>query len=115
MPHIRDGKSEKPIIFYCGTKRMSITLKDSLVIGRNSNVPGDPQPDIDLSDFDAFHKGVSRQHIKVVYNNEAVFVADLGSSNSTLLNGIPLIPHRLKQLRNGDELRLGSLQLRVAI
>ena len=85
------------------------------VVGRRSDIPGDMQPDVDLSEFDAHNKGVSRQHVKLVRKGDSVQVMDLGSSNCTLLNGLPLTPFIPRDLRNSDELRLGGLHLRVAL
>jgi predicted component of type VI protein secretion system len=40
-------------------------------------------------------------------------VTDLGSANSTFLNGQRLMPHEPRVLRDNDEVRLGRLVFRV--
>jgi hypothetical protein len=94
-------------------QRLTFPVSTAVVLGRNSHMQGDVQPDVHLNEFDAEHQGVSRQHIKIIRKHDLVYVADLGSSNGTFLNGRPLLRNTLRVLRNGDELQLGMLKLRV--
>jgi pSer/pThr/pTyr-binding forkhead associated (FHA) protein len=57
--------------------------------------------------------GVSRNHLTLSRDNDTIFVTDLGSANSTFLNGQRLMPHEPRILRDSDELRLGRLVVRV--
>jgi pSer/pThr/pTyr-binding forkhead associated (FHA) protein len=55
-------------------------------------------------------ESVSRQHAQIVRQASGYYLADLASSNGTLLNGEPLAePTRL---RPGDVIRVGELELR---
>ena len=49
--------------------------------------------------------GVSRRHARIVVENNAVRIEDLGSSNGTLVNGQPV---QSQALRDGDKIQLGS-------
>ncbi len=49
--------------------------------------------------------GISRRHARVVLENDAVRIEDLGSSNGTLVNG-NLVPSAV--LRDGDKIQFGS-------
>ncbi len=69
------------------------------LLGRH---PGCP---VDLS-ADAL---VSQRHAWLGYRDGKWYIADMGSSNGTLLNGKPVKTH---WLRDGDELRLGNTRLR---
>ncbi len=106
-------EEQKPIIFEINGVKMILPLANTLIIGRLSELVGDPRPDVNLNAFDAKEKGVSRQHIKLVRRRELTYVSDLGSSNGTLLNGRPLVRNIERILRNGDELRLGHLKIKV--
>jgi pSer/pThr/pTyr-binding forkhead associated (FHA) protein len=55
---------------------------------------------------------VSRRHAKVVYDEGAFWLFDLGSSNTTAVNGAPVMRHRLTQ---GDVVSLGRTNLRFDI
>ncbi|NLF75923.1 MAG: FHA domain-containing protein, partial [Chloroflexi bacterium] len=66
-----------------------------------------------LSPYDALEKGVSRRHMMVSREHDTVAVMDLGSANSTYLNGQRLLPSEPRILRDNDELRLGRLVIRV--
>lgn len=59
------------------------------------------------------HEGtISRAHALFGLEGDRIFVQDLGSTNGTLVNGEP--EHRCF-LKDGDELRMGKLVLRVRI
>jgi hypothetical protein len=69
-------------------------------------------PDIDLSAYKAFEKGVSRLHATIKTGGELT-ITDLGSSNGTYINGERLeayIPH---PFRPEDILTLGKIDMRV--
>jgi predicted nucleic acid-binding Zn ribbon protein len=94
---------------------MHLTLPDGekLVIGRYGNVASELQPDVDLSIFGAHEKGVSRRHICIKRQGTLVYVADIGSANGTWLNGHRLIENGERVLRDGDELILSHLKIKV--
>ncbi len=104
---------QAPIIFEVEGEEMTVPVSEVITVGRISEVPDDSRPDVDLSKFGAGEKGVSRKHIKIKRKNILVYVADLGSTNGTLLNGRRLIPNAERLLRNGDELQLGRLKIKV--
>src|SRR5436305_14078203 len=64
------------------------------------------RPDNDLVLQDDF---VSRAHARFYLENDALWVADAGSTNGTFVNGIQVQSVRL---RPGDEIQVGSSLLR---
>jgi len=70
-------------------------------------------PDVDLNTYNATEKGVSRRHASIIRRDGALHLVDLESPNGTYLNGQKLIPHQSRVLRDGDDIRLGHLVLRV--
>ena len=86
---------------------------ESVVVGRDTMMSGGPQLVVDLSPYGAHIYGVSHLHLKVIRKGNMIYVADLGSTNGTFLNGIRLMPKQERVLRNGDELILGRLRVRV--
>jgi hypothetical protein len=96
-------------------KRLTIETHDidELVIGRTD--PDTHQsPPIDLTDFGAVDKGVSRRHAAIVRKDGSLHVVDKGSPNGTFLNGQKLVTNQPRVLRDGDDIRLGFLVMRVA-
>jgi hypothetical protein len=85
---------------------------DELLIGRRNAQTGEA-PDIDLHDFDGVEQGVSRLHASIVRREGSLNIVDKGSPNGTYLNGQRLVAHQPRILRDGDDLRLGHLVLRV--
>jgi pSer/pThr/pTyr-binding forkhead associated (FHA) protein len=86
---------------------------EGYIIGRSdSNYP--LQPDIDLAPYNARQEGVSRRHAAVVLFNDQAHAIDLDSSNGTFLNEQPLTQTEPKLLKEGDCLRLGTLELIVS-
>jgi len=71
------------------------------------------QIDIDLTPYKAVEKGVSRRHMLLELTNESVSLTDLGSTNGTFLNGQKLQPFQKRIVRDGDEIRLGKLTVRI--
>jgi FHA domain len=83
------------------------------VTGRGNASDNGNEAYLDLSPFDARENGVSRHHARFMRKDMLVYVADLGSTNGTFLNGRRLLVNVERLLRNGDELQLGSLKLKV--
>jgi hypothetical protein len=72
-------------------------------------------PDVDLSSYEAYAQGVSRQHATIKMLHSQVVVIDLNSSNGTRVNGQKIIPHVEYPVREGDIVALGKLRLQVII
>jgi serine/threonine protein kinase len=67
-------------------------------------------PELDLADYDRGH--ASRRHGIVERRGDQYVLTDVGSINGTLLNGVPLPPHRPHPLHAGDRVRIGDVELR---
>ncbi|MCX8065004.1 MAG: sigma 54-interacting transcriptional regulator [Candidatus Hydrogenedentes bacterium] len=74
---------------------------DKIVVGR------DPSCNIVVDD-----PLVSRQHCELYVDNRGIFVRDLGSSNSTFVNGTPI---RERRLSLGDDIGVGNVVLSVGV
>lgn len=97
--------SDTPLIIYPGAQ-------PEMTIGRIA--PGTSTlPDIDLADYGAEEHGVSRLHAALRCRENTLTIRDLGSSNYTFVNGQRLQPGEPRCLRDGDEVRMGFLVLRV--
>ena len=85
------------------------------VLGR-SDERYNVDPDVDLTPFEAYKKGVSRKHaaIKIGDKNE-VSLVDLESTNGTWVNGARISPQIPVPLHQGDIIALGKLALQVLI
>jgi adenylate cyclase len=68
-----------------------------VVIGRS------PECQVVLKDF-----GISRQHARIVVDDDGVRIMDLKSKNGTTVNGVPVME---AQLKDGDRILLGKFQL----
>jgi len=89
-------------------------VNDESVIGRWDADNG-IFPDVDLDAYDTDAK-VSRRHAKIVRNNGAYYIEDLGSTNGTYVNrGRRLLPGSPQLLGDGDEVIVGKTFLRFHI
>ena len=61
------------------------------------------------------HEQVSRRHFRLLLVSGQVMVEDLGSTNGTSVNGIPLHPGAPHPLLDGSRLQTGNLALTVRI
>jgi hypothetical protein len=89
-----------------------IIPKPEMVIGRTDPASGD-QPELDLSPYAAYQMGISRRHAVIQWQNEQLHIVDLGSRNGTYVNGKKVQPHQPFKLRDGDEMRLGKMSLKL--
>ncbi|MDJ0574504.1 MAG: FHA domain-containing protein [Xenococcaceae cyanobacterium MO_234.B1] len=77
---------------------------DVIHIGKsNSQIP----PDIDISGFPN-SEIVSRIHADIRVEGDTYFIEDVGSSNGTYINHIPLLRGNRYRLRTGDRISLGK-------
>ena len=109
----RLGTERKLLLHLRGfDKPLVIHVADKLILGRHDIDTGD-SPEIDLEAYGAQEHGVSRRHAAILVEDDALKVMDLGSANATYMNGQKLIAHQARILRDGDELRLGRMVIRV--
>lgn len=92
-----------PILIYPSTET---------TIGRRDPV-SNTVPDVDLTAYAGYRMGVSRQHAVLRLRSKILDIRDLGSSNGTFVNGVRLIPHQPHLLKDGDELGLGKMVLKI--
>ncbi len=85
---------------------------EELVIGRKNPDTGEA-PEVDLSSYEAMDKGVSRRHAAIIRKDGSLHIVDMGSANGTFLNGQRLVANQPRVLRDGDDVRLGHLVLRI--
>jgi hypothetical protein len=79
--------------------------RSPMLMGRASEAE-EYWPDFDMTFYDEGDY-VSRRHARITKGRAGYFVADLGSSNGTTLNGYVLSPRRAYLLRNGDRIQVG--------
>lgn len=93
---------------------LPLAERNEFTLGRISE--GQPiMPDVDLSPFQAYVRGVSRLHAVLKREASYVFLMDLGSSNGTFVNGKRLTPNVDHALSNGDVVALGKLKIQILL
>jgi adenylate cyclase len=86
------------LIYQDGEDNQTYTFTEGeVVIGRS------PECQVVLKDF-----GISRNHAKLVVDDDGVRIVDLKSKNGTQVNGVPVVEAPLK---DGDRILLGKFQL----
>ena len=94
------GLSDEPMI---------MTAKERLTLGRRKDVA---LPDlIDLTAYNAYRMGVSRNHAVLTYKENRLYIHDIGSVNGTWLNGQRLKAYELYALSPGSPVTLGQLTI----
>ena len=72
-----------------------------IVVGRSSDL-----------DMVLVEEMVSRKHARIAYENDAVVIEDLGSTNGTFVNGEKI---KRAQLKEGDRVLIGTSILKVIV
>jgi hypothetical protein len=101
----------KSVLLYVRGAATPIEIRQvghSIFLGRIRE-KSEVKPDIDLTAYHAYEKGVSRLHATLRRERETLTIEDLGSANGTHVNGHTLIPGKRHVLHHGDEVRLGQL------
>ncbi len=106
------GGEQGKITLITDAGELTFAILDEVTIGR-IHPTKDEVPDIDLTPYGAADKGVSRLHIKIIRKDMMFYVTDLGSTNGTDLNGQRLLPHSVRMLRSGDDLKLGQFRVKL--
>jgi pSer/pThr/pTyr-binding forkhead associated (FHA) protein len=78
--------------------RQWVLRSSEMRIGRS------PDADIHIAD-----DSLSKAHAQVSLRTGKCFIADLGSTNRTIINGKPLVPHQQQPLENNDQIKMGRL------
>ena len=102
---------------FCATvlnsgRRIDLPLSTLILVGRQDAARGH-FPELDLNHDGGYDSGVSRRHARLAVVDGATYIEDLDSANGSFLNDQRLQPRTPYRLQSGDELRLGSLILRV--
>ena len=81
-----------------------IVSENGIVLGRDANI----------SNVLLEEASVSRAHAQMALNEHGLTVSDMGSTNGTAVNDIPLSPYdNYRAIQSGDTLTLGSVCLQV--
>lgn len=93
---------------------INLAGQTEFTIGRTAE--GQPiLPDVDLSPYEAYSKGVSRLHAALKIHNQRIVITDLGSANGTRVNGQKIVPHVDYPLNHGDMIALGKFTIQIRI
>jgi pSer/pThr/pTyr-binding forkhead associated (FHA) protein len=95
-------------------RKVALPAGGEAVLGRLDATRG-VFPDVDLTPDGGLEGGVSRRHARVHQQKAQFFIEDLGSANGTFLNGQRLTPYLPHPLRDGDEVQLGRVRLRILV
>jgi pSer/pThr/pTyr-binding forkhead associated (FHA) protein len=95
-------------------KSFELKGRTSYLIGRRDDERG-IVPELDLSNEGGLEGGVSRAHAVIHVTPAGYTIEDLQSTNETLLNFSRLLPRQQYPVKDGDQLRLGTLTMLVII
>lgn len=90
--------------------RLQLADNEEVVVGRAA-AASILTPDVDLSEFS--DHGISRVHASMRRQATTLYITDLGSRNKTQLNNEALTPNTPHTLKHGDEVRFGTLAVRI--
>ncbi len=114
LPHIEHSYSTPPTQIQRQSARLVHLQSNTFIelpqqtqvmhLGKpNGHIP----PDIDVGEL-PHSEVVSRVHADIRVESGHFFIEDVGSSNGTYINSIPLLPGNQHQLQSGDRIALGK-------
>lgn len=110
----KEALEKDQIAVYVGSQPESIivVIREKIVLGRavENLLPDDL---VDLSVYDAYKAGVSRNHAALVKKSGQLYVHDCGTINGSWLNGQRMKPYELYTICPGTVLSLGQLSLQL--
>ena len=93
-------------------ERIALKIPGASLVEQNGAVVGRSPAE---AAFIINHEQVSRRHFRLLLVSGQVMIEDLGSTNGTSVNGIPLDPGAPLPLGDGSRLQTGNLALTVRI
>jgi uncharacterized Zn finger protein (UPF0148 family) len=106
--------SEITLVVLVSGRRITLDASDDLLVGRKDNARG-IFPDIDLGLDGGYDAGVSRRHAIISSTPGGWTIEDLGSANGTFVNGRRLDAGKPAAVGHSDELKFGTLVLRLEL
>jgi pSer/pThr/pTyr-binding forkhead associated (FHA) protein len=108
----KSSERELVLFFPNRTEPFHFVVDGTLTIGR-ADTSTRINPTIDLTPYFGTQLGVSRFHAEIMFTNGRFHLKDMGSTNSSRINGKKISPYRLVPFRSGDEIRLGHFTMIV--
>jgi pSer/pThr/pTyr-binding forkhead associated (FHA) protein len=96
-----------------GVEPMGLDILGDAVIGRGR--VGNQPADLDLDQYGGLEQGVSRRHALLRPTANHLYVIDLGSTNGSMHNGLPLGPGIARSLKHNDTVTLGRMSFTVKV
>lgn len=94
--------------------RLIFDMDRPMILGR-MDPEQDVYPDIDLGPYNADEMGVSREHMVLKLDGDRIMAHDNGSSNGSLLNNERMEAQVDYPIRDGDEIQLGLMKLKIEL
>ncbi len=93
--------------------KLILRVINSLILGRKADGNETDGADVDLNVFDAYARGVSKQHAVIEFDGRVLTIRDLDSRNGTFINMQAVAAKAHRVLRDNDVIHLGNLELLV--
>jgi hypothetical protein len=96
-----------------GAAPLGLDVAGDVVIGRGIKAETDVDVDLDL--YEGFARGVSRRHAMLRPSKRTLYLLDLGSTNGTMHNAMPINQGVTRSLSSGDTLTFGQLSCTIQV
>jgi len=96
-----------------GAAPLGLDIAGDVVIGRGKKA--ETGVDVDLDRYEGYARAVSRRHAMLRPTRRTLYLLDLGSTNGTMHNAMPINQGVTRALASGDTLTFGQLSCTVQI
>jgi len=109
LPSAPAGVGPRLVVVASGAE-IPLPAKAEILLGREDPISG-IFPDVDMTPHGGDEGGISRRHARMIVDKGMYFVEDLDSTNYTFVNKQKLVPKTPQVVSDGDEIRLGRVNL----
>lgn len=94
-----------------GAPPLGLDIAGDVILGRGDKE--ESGADIDLDRYEGFSRGVSRRHAMLRPTKRTLYLLDLGSTNGTMHNAMPITQGVTRSLTNSDTLTFGQVSCTI--
>ena len=92
---------------------VGLIIAGDVILGRGSGA--EDSADFDIEQYAHPDDGISRRHVMFRPSESCLYLLDVGSTNGSMLNGLPITRSQIRALSDNDTITLGKFSFTLKI